>query len=765
MNEFRYAKIAEELSITPVQVQATAKLLEDAATVPFIARYRKEITGSLDEVAITAIRDRLIKLEELESRRESIIKSLLERNLLNNELQAKITSAETLAILEDLYLPFRPKRRTRATIAREKGLEPLAEKIFVQDDMDLAAAAATCIDAGKGVASTDEALTGARDIIAEWVNEDQDARARLRDLFFKKSTIRSHVLPGKEAGGIKYKDYYDWEEPVASARSHRILAMRRGEQEEFLALRILPPEETALAILENLFVRGTTASAGQVKLAVHDSYKRLLSGSMETEVRLAIKKRADEEAIRVFAENLRQLLLAPPLGQKSVLSIDPGLRTGCKLVCLDRQGKFLHFDVIYPLLSEKNRPDSAKTIRRLCSQFQIEAIAVGNGTGGRETEAFLKSVGLPEEIQIVMVNESGASVYSASKIAREEFPDHDITVRGAVSIGRRLMDPLAELVKIEPKAIGVGQYQHDVDQAELKKCLDDVVVSCVNAVGVEVNTASAQLLSYVSGLGPSLAENIVKHRDDGGPFRSREALKKVRRLGPKAYEQAAGFLRIRDGQNPLDASAVHPESYPIVEKMAHDQGCSISDLIHDEAVRNRIELKHYVTDKIGLPTLTDIMAELAKPGRDPRQQLETVAFAEGIEKISDLIPGMKLPGVVTNITAFGAFVDIGVHQDGLVHLSELADTFVKSPGEVVKLNQKVEVTVLAVDLERNRISLSMKKFPAENADKPGKSKESDQKARDDKNRLKRADAKPAREAQKPFNNPFADFLHQRKKNG
>ncbi|MCX5858174.1 MAG: Tex family protein [Deltaproteobacteria bacterium] len=759
MNEFRYGKIAHELNITPVQVQATAQLLEEAATVPFIARYRKEMTGSLDEVVITAIRDRLIQLEELESRREAILKSLTERDLLTDELQIRIAEAQTLAILEDIYLPFRPKRRTRAAIAREKGLEPLAVKIFSQDDMDLTASAATFIDAEKGVESVEDALAGARDIIAEWVNEDQEARARLRELFFNKSTIRSHVIPGKEASGIKYKDYYDWEEPISSARSHRILAIRRGEQEEFLIFRISPPEETALAILENLFVRETTASANQVKIAVHDSFKRLLSGSMETEVRLATKEKADEEAIRVFADNLRQLLLSPPLGQKSVLAIDPGFRTGCKVACLDRQGKLLHHETVYPLLSEKARQDAAKAIRQLCGRLHLEAIAVGNGTGGRETEAFLRAIGLPEEIQIVMVNESGASVYSASKAAREEFPDHDITVRGGVSIGRRLMDPLAELVKIEPKAIGVGQYQHDVDQKELKQCLDDVVISCVNAVGVEVNTASAQLLSYVSGLGPSLAENIVKHRDDHGPFCSREELKKVRRLGPKAFEQAAGFLRVRDAPYPLDASAVHPESYPIVEKMARDQGCSVSDLIQDEASRKRIELEKYATDKVGLPTLRDIMAELAKPGRDPRQQFENVVFAEGIEKIGDVIPGMKIPGVVTNITAFGAFVDIGVHQDGLVHLSELADGFVKSPKDVVKVNQKVEVTVLAVDLERNRISLSMKKTPALKTDKPVPSEDSDRKVRDDKPRLKRVEIRPAKEAQKPFNNPFADAFH------
>ncbi len=763
MNEQRHGQIAHELGITPAQVQATAQLLAEAATVPFIARYRKEMTGSLDEVVITAIRDRLMQLEELENRRAAIIKSLVERNFLTDELREKIMAAETLTILEDLYLPFRPKRRTRATMAREKGLEPLAARIFTQDDIDLAAVAAAFIDPEKGVAAEEDALAGARDIIAEWVNEDQEARAQLRELYFNKSTIRSQVIAGKEEAGIKYKDYYVWEEPLSTVRSHRMLAIRRGEHEEFLIFRIAPPEEAALTILENLFVRGTTATANQVKVAVHDSYKRLLSGSMETEVRLATKKKADKEAIRVFADNLRQLLLAPPLGRKIVLAIDPGYRTGCKVVCLDRQGKLLHNDTIYPLLSEKARQDAAKIIQQLCGRFQIEALAVGNGTGGRETEAFLRAIGLSQDIQIVMVNESGASVYSASQAAREEFPDHDITVRGAVSIGRRLMDPLAELVKIEPKAIGVGQYQHDVGQEELKQCLDDVVISCVNAVGVEVNTASSQLLSYVSGLGPALAENIVQHRNDNGPFSSREELKKVHRLGPKAFEQAAGFLRVRDGLYPLDASAVHPESYPLVEKIAHDQGCSVAALLEDEALRKRIELAKYVTDKIGLPTLQDIMAELAKPGRDPRQQFENVVFAEGIGKISDLTPGMKIPGVVTNITAFGAFVDIGVHQDGLVHLSELADAFVKSPKDVVKVNQKVEVTVLAIDLERNRISLSMKKTPGVPPDRPAPAADSGRKVRDDKVRQKRKEGKPPGNGPKPFNNPFADAFQQLKK--
>ena len=766
MLQLRYEKIAQELNITDRQVTDTAAMIAEGATVPFIARYRKEVTGSLDEVAITAIRDRLQQLEELENRRTAILKSLSERNLLTAELEGKIAAAETLSVLEDIYLPFRPKRRTRATIAREKGLEPLAQQLFAQEDFDLAAVAAAFISEEKGVATVDEALAGARDIIAEWVNEDATARAKMRELFWDKGIIWSKVLPDKLAAGIKYKDYYDREEAVSSTPSHRILAMRRGEREEFLTLRMTPPEEEALNILIELFVKGENKPAGQVKQACGDSYKRLLSMSMETEIRLATKKKADETAIKVFADNLRQLLLAPPLGQKSILAIDPGFRTGCKTACLDQQGKLLHHETIFPLLSEKAHAEAAQTIINLCNKFHIEAIAVGNGTAGRETETFLRALHLPKEIQIVMVNESGASIYSASKLARDEFPDHDITVRGGVSIGRRLMDPLAELVKIEPKAIGVGQYQHDVDQDELQRCLDDMVVSCVNAVGVEVNTASAQLLSYVSGLGPALAENIVKHRDENGPFPSRDALKVVKRLGAKAFEQAAGFLRVRDSVNPLDASAVHPESYPIVEKMAQDQGCLVMDLMSDEAMRQKIILTSYVTDKVGLPTLKDIMAELTKPGRDPRQQFENVVFAEGIEKIADLIPGMKLTGVVTNITAFGAFVDIGVHQDGLVHLSEMADRFVKTPSDVVKVNQKVEVTVVAVDGVRKRISLSMKKTPGEKA--------ADQKAAAASSSLgqverkiepgrppQRYEKKKVREAPKPFNNPFAEALKRK----
>jgi len=708
-----HLQIAAELHIGNAQVSATAQLLGEGATVPFIARYRKEVTGTLDEVQITDIRDRLVQLEELDKRRGAILKSLTERQLLTDELAAKIAAAGTLAVLEDIYLPFRPKRRTRATVAREKGLEPLAQAIFAQAEaFDPSVAAAAFVDPEKGVASAEEALAGARDIIAEWVNENEQARARMREFFTAKALFQAKVITGKETEGSRYRDYFDWEEPAAKAPSHRILAMRRGEKEEFLTLRVVPPETEAISLLEAMFVNGNGPAAEQVRMAVEDGYRRLLANSMETEIRMAAKKRADAEAIRVFADNLRQLLLAPPLGQTRLLALDPGFRTGCKLVCLDAQGKLLHRDAIFPHLSEKARSQAAETVRALSARFRIEAIAIGNGTAGRETEAFLRTLDLPETIQIVMVNESGASVYSASKIAREEFPNEDVTIRGAVSIGRRLADPLAELVKIDPKAIGVGQYQHDVDQTELKQSLDDTVMSCVNAIGVELNTASAALLTYVSGLGPALAAKIVAWRDEHGPFPSRVALREVPRLGAKAFVQAAGFLRIRNGGNPLDASAVHPESYAIVDRMADDLNCSISDLMHDEALRKRIDPTRYVTNEVGLPTLNDILAELARPGRDPRERFEAFRFAEGIEKMEDLTPGMKLPGIVTNLTAFGAFVDIGVHQDGLVHLSQIADRFVKDPGAVLKVRQPVEVTVLAVDLERKRISLAMKKQPA-----------------------------------------------------
>ena len=753
MNDRHITKIADELSIKADQVSATAELLGQEATVPFIARYRKEVTGSLDEVAITAIRDRLAQLEELDKRRESILKSLEERELLTEELKEKILAAETLSVLEDIYLPFRPKRRTRATIAREKGLEPLATMIFGQNEaIDIIKEAASFVDSEKGVASHDEALAGARDIIAEWVNEDQNTRATMRSLYAEKALFATTVLAGKETEGAKYRDYFFWEEPVAKAPSHRILAVFRGEKEEFLDLRLRPPEEEALRILEKMFVKGEGAASQQVKEAVQDSYKRLLSLSMETEMRGETRERADREAIKVFAENLRELMLAAPLGQKNVMAIDPGIRTGCKVACLDRQGKLLHTDTIYPFDLEKRRAGAAETIKTLCKTYGTEAVAIGNGTAGRETEAFIRSLNLPGEILLVMVNESGASVYSASEVARKEFPDLDVSIRGAVSIGRRLMDPLAELVKIDPKSIGVGQYQHDVNQQALRGSLDDTVVSCVNAVGVEVNTASEQLLTYVSGLGPQLARNIIVFRNEKGPFSTRGDLRKVPRLGPKAFEQAGGFLRIRDGENPLDASAVHPESYPLVESMAKDLGCVVKDLLRDEGLRKQIDLNRYLTDTIGLPTLTDILQELAKPGRDPRQQFESVGFAEGVTKISDLQPGMKLSGVVTNVTAFGAFVDIGVHQDGLVHISELAEGFVKDPHRVVKVNQRVKVRVLAVDLERNRISLSTR----EQGGRPEPKEER-------KLKEKKPEAKPALQKKpkpEPFNNPFADAFRK-----
>jgi uncharacterized protein len=715
--------IARELSLPEQHVTACAALLDEGASIPFIARYRKEATGSLDEVAVASIRDRLAELRELDKRREAILKSLEETGKLTHELKEKVLGAKTLAILDDIYLPYRPKRRTRAMIARQKGLEPLAQLLFSQGpDVDPQIEAQKFIDSEKGIETALDALAGARDIIAEWVNEDELARARMRELYQSKAEFKTRVLSGKEEAGIKYKDYFDWQEPVSSAPSHRILAMRRGEKEGFLTMRATPPEEEAICLLEKLCVKSDNPASQQVKLAVHDCYKRLLSLSMETEIRVATRERADAEAIRVFAENLRQLLLSPPLGQKNVLAIDPGFRTGCKVVCVDKQGKLLHTDVIYPLFTEKNTSGAGTTVMGLCERYKIEAVAIGNGTAGRETEAFVRRLGLPASIQIVMVNESGASIYSASEVAREEFPDQDLTVRGAVSIGRRLMDPLAELVKIDPKSIGVGQYQHDVDQPALKRGLDDVVVSCVNSIGVEVNTASKQLLMYVSGLGPQLAGNVVEHRNEHGPFRSREELKKVAKLGPKTFEQAAGFLRIRNGVNPLDGSAVHPETYHIVDAMAKDLNCSVQDLMQNDALRKKIDLTRYVSGTIGLPTLKDVMAELAKPGRDPRERFESFSFAEGVEKIEDVKPGMKLPGVVTNITAFGAFIDIGVHQDGLAHISQLSDKYIKNPNEAVKVHQKVTATVLEVDAARKRISLSLKKNPertkAEKKEKP-----------------------------------------------
>jgi uncharacterized protein len=742
-------KISTGLDLKISQVDAVAVLLEDGATVPFIARYRKEATGSLDEVMVTAIRDRLQQLRELDQRRESILKSLTEQGHLTDELKESVMAAETLAILEDIYLPYRPKRRTRASIARERGLDPLANLIFEQNGADPLQAAVDFINPDKAVETIEDALAGARDIIAERVNEDQPARTQLRQLYFSRAVIHSRVSHGKETTGVKYRDYFDWQEPALTAPSHRILAMRRGEKEDILNLSIVPPEDEAIKILEDLFVKTDGEDSAQVKLAVHDSYKRLLSRSMETEIRLAIKERADMEAINVFSGNLRELLLAPPLGSKRILAIDPGYRTGCKIVCLNRQGTVEHHDTIYPHASKNQRRDAAHKIQDYVARFRIEAIAVGNGTAGRETEAFIKDLDFDPTVNVILVDESGASIYSASETARKEFPHLDLTVRGAISIGRRLMDPLSELVKIDPKSIGVGQYQHDVDQSDLKQSLDDVVVSCVNGVGVEVNRASVELLTYVSGLGPQLAKNIVAYREQNGPFASRSLLKKVPRLGPKAFEQAAGFLRIRDGQNPLDASAVHPESYHIVSAMAEDMGCTVTDLMKNSQLRETTDINRYVTDKIGIPTLKDILKELARPGRDPRQEFENFAFAGDIEKISDLQSGMKLPGIVTNVTAFGAFVDIGVHQDGLVHISELSDKFVKNPAEVVKVQQKVEVSVMEVDLARNRISLSMKKVPGKS---PQKAKPTP-KSKNPKNRNGKI-----RKKNTPFNNPFADLL-------
>jgi uncharacterized protein len=699
--------IAAELAVSEKQVIATIDLLDEGATVPFISRYRKEVTGSLDEVQVAAVRDRFQQLRELDKRREAILKALTTLGKLSPELEAQINAAENITVLEDIYLPYKPKRKTRASEARRRGLEPLALLVIAQGKSDPEAEAAKYLDAELGVATIEDALAGARDIIAEMISEHADARTDMRKYFQQKAIIKSTVVKGKEEEGIKYKDYFEWEEPVKSSPSHRILAMRRGENEGLLKLEAVPEEDGAIAILYKYFMLANNAAAKQVELAIHDSYKRLLGPSMETELRLLSKQRADEEAIRVFAENARQLLLAAPMGQKNVLAIDPGFRTGCKVVCLDRQGKLLENTAIYPHTGQGNVKNAADTVRSLCAKHKIEAIAIGNGTAGRETEVFVRGLNL-EGVLIVMVNENGASIYSASEVAREEFPTQDITVRGAVSIGRRLMDPLAELVKIDPKSIGVGQYQHDVDQTKLQQSLDDTVMSCVNAVGVELNTASKQVLAYVSGLGPQLAQNIVTYRNENGAFKNRQSLKKVPRLGDKAYEQAAGFLRIRDAAHALDASGVHPERYALVGQMAKDLGHSVEDLLKDVQLQKQIKLQQYVSDSVGLPTLTDIMAELAKPGRDPREQFEAFSFTDGVNEIGDLKVGMKLAGIVTNITNFGAFVDIGVHQDGLVHTSQLADKFVANPNDVVKVSQKVEVTVKEIDIARKRISLSMK---------------------------------------------------------
>ncbi len=699
--------IAHELQIKTGQVAAVATLLNDGATVPFIARYRKEVTGLLDEIQLTVIRDRLTQLAELDKRRQAIITSLSERDLLEPQLHQALLAAPSLTLLEDLYLPHRPKRRTRGMIAREKGLEPLARAIIKQDHTPLEPE--KFLNPEQEISTPEQALAGARDIIAEWLNEDPVARAGLRNLFGAKGVINSKVVKKNQETGAKFRDYFDWREPAAKVPSHRLLAMLRGENEKALTLTLRPPEEAGIELLQRRFVKGSSPAAQQVKLAAADSYQRLLAPSLENELRGHLKERADREAIKVFADNLRELLLAPPLGRKRVMALDPGFRTGAKLVCLDEQGQLLHTTTIYPTLSSAQGQEAGKVIDELCRRHRIEAIGIGNGTAGRETETFVRGLSLPPEITITMVDESGASIYSASETARAEFPDHDLTVRGSVSIGRRLQDPLAELVKLDPKVIGVGQYQHDVNQAVLQKSLDDTVVSCVNLVGVELNSASAELLAHVSGLSVGLARNIIKYRQDHGPFVGRAQLLKVPRLGEKAFEQCAGFLRVREAANPLDASGVHPEQYRIVETMAKDCRCRVSDLIEQPEKRADIELSRYVTDQVGLPTLNDIIAELAKPGRDPRASFSEFAFTEGINSLTDLQPGMWLPGLVTNVTKFGAFVDIGVHQDGLIHISQLADRFVREPSEVVKVRQPVLVRVLEIDLPRKRIALSLRK--------------------------------------------------------
>ncbi|HDP75662.1 MAG TPA: RNA-binding transcriptional accessory protein [Bacteroidales bacterium] len=698
--------ISAELNINSRGVANTIKLLDEGATIPFISRYRKEMTGNLDETQITTIRDLSAKYVELDKRKETILSTIEAQGKLTDELRARIVACYNATELEDIYLPYKPKRRTKATIAKEKGLEPLALLIFKQQGRNILAKAETFIN--DKVADANEALAGARDIVAEWISENEKARNIVRRHFRKSAIIKSKVAKGKETEGIKYSDYFNWEEEVRRCASHRFLAMRRGQDEGYLRVNIAPPAEPVIEELERVFIRSNGEAAEQLKLALTDSYKRLIEPSIENEFTATLKEKADDEAIRVFAENLRQLLLSPPLGQKSVLAIDPGYRTGCKVVCLDPQGNLLHNETIFPHPPQSEQGKAMSKISALVDTYKVEAIAIGNGTASRETESLIKRIRFNRDVKVFVVSEDGASVYSASPVAREEFPEYDVTVRGAVSIGRRLMDPLAELVKIDPKSIGVGQYQHDVDQTKLKGSLDQVVESCVNHVGVYLNTASKHLLTYVSGLGPQLAKNIVEYRAKNGAFKSRDDLKRVPRLGEKAFEQCAGFLRIADAENPLDNTAVHPESYHIVEKMAANLGCSVDNLINNEELRAKIKLEKYVTDKVGLPTLNDIMQELSKPGRDPRKAIKVFEFADGIFSIDDLKPGMVLPGVVTNITNFGVFVDMGVKQDGLVHISQLANRYVSNPLDVVKLHQHVKVKVIEVDIPRKRIQLTMK---------------------------------------------------------
>lgn len=703
------ATIAQQLNLGTRQVEKTIELLEQGATVPFIARYRKEVTGSLNEVQITAIRDLLLKLKEIDKRRAAILASIAEQGKLTPELEKQIGEATTMTELEDLYLPYKPKRRTRATMAVERGLEPLANELQKQYSCDVTAMAGKYVNEEKGVKSVEDALAGARDIIAERVSENVQARNKVRNIFRRTAMLSSKVAKDKEEEAGKYESWFDWKENAMRAPSHRILALFRGEEEGLLRVHILPEDDEAVyETLERQFVSGWYESSEQVRLAVRDGYKRLLCPSIETEYYNLLKEKADKEAIRVFAENLRQLLLASPLGQKRILAIDPGFRTGCKTVCLDAQGQLLHNETIYPFTSVREERAAIAKLEALVEAFHIEAIAIGNGTAGRETEEVVKRCRFKGKVIAVMVSENGASVYSASEVARKEFPEYDVTVRGAVSIGRRLMDPLSELVKIDPKSIGVGQYQHDVNQTFLQESLNDVVVSCVNSVGVELNTASRELLSYVSGIGPALADKIVDYRNREGAFHSRQELKKVERLGEKAFEQCAGFLRVRESDNPLDHSAVHPERYTLVERMAKDAGATVDQLMKDKSLREKIDIQRYVSADCGLPTLQDIMKELDKPGLDPRAKFEVFEFDKNVTRIEDVKPGMELPGIVTNITAFGAFVDIGVHQDGLVHISQLANRRVNDPSEVVHLHQHVRVRVIDVDLRRKRISLSMK---------------------------------------------------------
>ena len=700
------ASIASALNVTQKQVDSVIELLGGGATIPFISRYRKEKTGGLDEVQIANIKQLHEKWLELIARKETIIKSIEEQGKLTDELQQRIAACDSLSELEDIYLPYKPKRRTRATIAKEKGLEPLAAILMKQGFIDVEQKAESFLS--DAVETVEDALAGARDIIAEWVNENAKARNIVRRLFLHEGVLATKVVKDKEEEGVKFKDYFEYTEPIKRIPSHRFLAVMRGTEEGFLKLGVEPDKDKALDELEHLFLKDGGDAAAQVSKAIADSYKRLLAPSIENEVLALTKEKADDEAIRVFTDNLRQLLLASPLGQKNVLAIDPGYRTGCKVVCLDKQGTLLHNETIYPHPPQNERTQAAKKMSTLVEAYEVEAIAIGNGTAGRETESFVKNLRLDRKVQVFVVSEDGASIYSASPVAREEFPQYDVTVRGAVSIGRRLMDPLAELVKIDPKSIGVGQYQHDVDQGKLKKSLDMVVEACVNSVGVNLNTASKHLLTYVSGLGPQLAANIVEYRKENGNFTSKEELKKVARLGAKAFEQSAGFLRIPNAQNPLDASAVHPESYHVVEQMAKHSGCTVADLLASEKLRAKLNIREYVTDKVGLPTLNDIMSELAKPGRDPRTVAKVFEFDPNVRKVEDLIPGMVLPGIVTNITNFGAFVDVGVKQDGLVHISQLANRFISNPNDVVKLHQQVRVKVLEVDVARKRIQLSMK---------------------------------------------------------